>query len=149
MSKCRAGSKDCCMCRIMFHQPDFIEAKSLLETMAKSYGFEVLLLPKYHCELNPIEQCWGYAKRLYRHNPPSSREEDLEKNTIAALNAVPIVSMRRFANRSHRFGELYVLGMDGEHAVWIKKKYRGHRVVTTRIMETFDLRIPLTRAQRS
>jgi transposase len=36
--------------------------ESLLETYCKSCGVNVIFLPKFHCELNFIEQCWGYAK---------------------------------------------------------------------------------------
>ncbi|KAG0696145.1 hypothetical protein DFH29DRAFT_984723 [Suillus ampliporus] len=43
----------------------FHNVKSQLETTCKARGFQVIFLPKFHCELNFIEQCWGYAKRLY------------------------------------------------------------------------------------
>jgi hypothetical protein len=43
-----------------------------------------------------IEQCWGYAKRVYREQPVSSAIEDLERNTLDALKAVPLDSMRRY-----------------------------------------------------
>ena len=56
--KCDKGVKDCCCRRILYEQPDFIAVESLLETACKSHGFRVLFLPKFHCELNFIEQCW-------------------------------------------------------------------------------------------
>jgi len=55
----------------------------------------VIFLPKFHCELNFIEQCWGYAKRIYRCYPPSSKESELEANVIKALDSVPLDSMRK------------------------------------------------------
>jgi hypothetical protein len=67
---------------------------SAFEATFKARGFQVLFLPKFHCELNFIEQCWGYAKRLYCHNPESSREETLQKYALAALDAVLLKSMR-------------------------------------------------------
>ncbi|KAH7903801.1 hypothetical protein BJ138DRAFT_1131235 [Hygrophoropsis aurantiaca] len=69
--------------------------KSRLELACEARGFQVLFLLKFHCELNFIEQCWGYAKRVYREFPPSSSEADLERNIIAALDSILVESMRR------------------------------------------------------
>jgi hypothetical protein len=93
--KCEAGATSCCCRRALYSQPDFVSVESLLETHCHAHGFQVLLLPKFHCELNFIEQCWGYAKRKYREFPPSSKEADLEKNLLASLEMVSIESMRR------------------------------------------------------
>jgi hypothetical protein len=93
--KCAPGATSCCCRRVLFNQPDFAGVESLLETTCSVRGFKVIFLPKFHCELNFIEQCWGYAKRIYRQFPPSSKEADLEQNIIAALDSVPLESMRR------------------------------------------------------
>ena len=34
----------------------------VMETVAKEYGHEILRLPPYHCELNPIELAWAAEK---------------------------------------------------------------------------------------
>ncbi|KAF8240327.1 hypothetical protein L208DRAFT_1049715, partial [Tricholoma matsutake] len=52
-------------------------------------------LIKFHCELNFIEQCWGYAKRKYCEFPPSSKEADLERNLLAELEMVSLDKMHR------------------------------------------------------
>ena len=33
-----------------------------METVSKEYGDEILHLPPYHCELNPIELAWAAEK---------------------------------------------------------------------------------------
>jgi len=76
--KCAPGATDCCCCRILYMQPDFANVDTVLEGTCKARGFTVIFLPKFHCELNFIEQCWGYAKHIYRLNPESSREDHLE-----------------------------------------------------------------------
>ncbi|KAF7317931.1 hypothetical protein MKEN_00881200 [Mycena kentingensis (nom. inval.)] len=114
--KCPPPALDCCCQRILYNQPDFKQVQSMLEMECETAGFDVLFLPKFHCELNFIEQCWGYAKRLYRLNPESSREDALERNTLAALDAVPLVSMRRFANRAMHFMDTYMKGLTGAQA---------------------------------
>ena len=93
-----------------------------------------MFLPKFHCELNFIEQCWGYAKRIYRLYPESSREDILESNALKALGSVPLESMRRFANRSYRFMDAYSRGLNGRQAAWAARKYRGHRVLPHSLM---------------
>ncbi|THU88018.1 hypothetical protein K435DRAFT_680604 [Dendrothele bispora CBS 962.96] len=127
--RCPKGRTDCCCRRVLYCEPDFVNQKSRLEEHCEARGYEVIFFPKYHCELNFIEQCWGYAKRIYRMFPLSSSEEDLEKNLIASLDAVPLVSMRRFATRSSRFGDSYFHGLNGAQAAWANKKYRGHRTI--------------------
>ena len=36
----------------------------VMETVAKEYGHEILRLPPYHCELNPIELAWAVEKTM-------------------------------------------------------------------------------------
>ena len=93
--KCKKGDVDCCCRRVLYSQPDFTQAESKLETACKRRGFDIVFLPKFHCELNFIEQCWGYAKRTYRQYPASSKESDLRDNVILALESVPLHSMRK------------------------------------------------------
>ena len=98
--RCVLGSSDCCQRRILFTQPDFMNVPSLAETFCAERGFKVIFLPKFHPELNFIEMCWGYSKRVYRETPPSSKMEDLQKNAIESLEKVPIHSMRRLVRKS-------------------------------------------------
>jgi transposase len=96
--KCPTNATTCCQRRVLYNQPDFAEQESALEILCHSQGFEVIFLPKFHCELNFIEQCWGHSKRVYRQYPPSSKEEDLQKNLLSALESVPLEVMRRYVN---------------------------------------------------
>jgi hypothetical protein len=93
--KCEKGATHCCCRRLLYNEPDFVQVESLLETTCKARGFGVIFLPKFHCEINFIEQCWGYAKRIYRLCPVSPKEVYLECNVLNSLNSVPLVSMRR------------------------------------------------------
>ncbi|KAJ3840965.1 hypothetical protein F5878DRAFT_672164 [Lentinula raphanica] len=128
-------SSTCCIRRILFNEPDFSSVKSLLELSMEKYEIEVLFLPKFHCELNPIEQCWGYAKHIYRLNPKSSKEEALLSNTLAALDSIPLLSIRRFFNHTFRFMDGYEHGLNGRQAAWAARKYRGHQVYPDKLME--------------
>ncbi|KAF8219024.1 hypothetical protein L208DRAFT_1344432 [Tricholoma matsutake] len=45
-------------------QPDFRAEKPLLQLVIEKAGHKCFFLPKFHCELNPIEMVWGQAKQL-------------------------------------------------------------------------------------
>ena len=156
--KCAKGATSCCCRRVLYNQPDFVNVKSNLEIICEARGFQVIFLPKFHCEMNFIEQCWGYAKRVYRQFPVTSKESDLEHNVLEALESVPLESMRRwgfafsvlsyctnisvnlsrFSIRSRRFMDGYQRGLNGKQAAWASKKYRGHRVLPESIMRELD-----------
>jgi hypothetical protein len=95
----------------------------MLEELCEKRGYEVIFFPKFHPELNFIDQCWEYAKWIYRMFPESSSEEDLERNMLEALESVSLASMRWFAVWSSRFADAYICGLDGVDAAWANKKY--------------------------
>ncbi|KAF7319733.1 hypothetical protein MKEN_00755500 [Mycena kentingensis (nom. inval.)] len=138
--KCKDTSPTarCCCRRILYNQPDFVNVESLIETLARDQGSCVLFLPKFHCEVNPIEQYWGHGKRLYRLNPPSSKEEDVIANALAALDSIPLDAIRKYCNRAWRFTDAYQKGLTGMQAAFAGKKYHGHRVVPPSIWEDMD-----------
>ncbi|KAF7299489.1 hypothetical protein MIND_00899000 [Mycena indigotica] len=137
--KCRTTTNTkCCLRKMMYSEPDFKNQKSILEEHCERRGYCVLFSPKFHLELNFIEQCWGYAKRIYWMYPESTSEDALRANLLQAVASVPIESMRRFATRSSRFGDAYFCGLNGAEAAWANKKYRGHR--TLPLSYTEDLR---------
>ncbi|KJA19534.1 hypothetical protein HYPSUDRAFT_204573 [Hypholoma sublateritium FD-334 SS-4] len=63
---CPFESQNCCLARLLSQQDDFKNQPSQLETFIKSRGHECIFLPKFHCELNPIEMYWGWCKYRYR-----------------------------------------------------------------------------------
>ena len=42
--------------------------KYVIDEMAKAAGHEVVRLPPYHCELNPIELAWSQVKWYIKEN---------------------------------------------------------------------------------
>jgi hypothetical protein len=52
----------CCMYRVLSLQEDFANEKSMLQHYIEGRGHICMFLPKFHCELNPIEMVWGFMK---------------------------------------------------------------------------------------
>ena len=57
---CPFESRGCCMARLLSQQDDFCNQMSMLEQLIRDAGHECLFLPKFHCELNPIEMVWMF-----------------------------------------------------------------------------------------
>jgi len=56
-------AKDCCMQHVLSLQPYFWAEKPLLQLVIEKAGHKCFFLPKFHCQLNPIEMVWGQAKQ--------------------------------------------------------------------------------------
>ncbi|PCH39108.1 hypothetical protein WOLCODRAFT_84904, partial [Wolfiporia cocos MD-104 SS10] len=123
--KCPSGQADCCCPRLLFTQPDFIDQKSQLEEYITSRGHLCDYYPKYHCELNFIEQYWGHAKMHYHTSPQTSDINEMEQIVLRCLDNVSLL----YANRSARFISAYAQGLSGAEAVWANRKYHGHRTL--------------------
>jgi hypothetical protein len=52
---CPFENNDCCMAQLLSKQDDFLLQKSLLKERIEACGHICVFLPKFHCELNPIE----------------------------------------------------------------------------------------------
>ena len=52
---CPFESQNCCMAWLLSQQDDFANQPSMLETLIREARHECIFLPKFHCELNPIE----------------------------------------------------------------------------------------------
>jgi hypothetical protein len=93
--KCVPGETACCCRRVLFCQPDFCLQKSALEEYICMRGHICDFYPKYHCELNFIEQYWGAVKFRYRSTSRTSDIKAMEDNVVACLDDIPILQIRR------------------------------------------------------
>jgi hypothetical protein len=55
-------SRRCCMRKALASQRDFRAEKPLLQIVIKQARHKCYFIPKFHCELNPIEMHWGGTK---------------------------------------------------------------------------------------
>ena len=67
-----------------------------LEEFVTSRGHICDFYPKYHCELNFIEQYWGAAKLRYRNTTCTTNIVEMEENMIACLDDVPLIQIIQY-----------------------------------------------------
>ena len=112
-------------------QPDFREAKSALQEMIEDRGHRCIFLPKFHCELNPIEMVWGRMKKELRRICEYSFPA-LVRNAPTCLQAPTINGgiVIKFCRRSREFFNVYRnnLGISCPQTDVMRKiEYESHR----------------------
>src|SRR6266849_9877225 len=88
--KCSDGPAHCCCHHVLYTQPDFASQKPLLQEHIKSRGHLCDYYPKYHCELNFIEQYWGAAKLRFHVAGHAKTLNEMQQKMLACLNDIPL-----------------------------------------------------------
>jgi hypothetical protein len=121
------------MCLVLGNHADFKYEKTAVEYLLQSKGHRALFLPKFHCELNPIERIWGEAKRYTRSHCDYSFP-GLERAIIPALESVRLDTIRKYFRKCREYMDAYKQGKAGgaevEQAVQL---YKSHRRVFGRV----------------
>ncbi len=104
--KCKEGATTCCCRRILFTQPDFVNQKSELEEYIVLRGHICNFYPKFHWELNFIEQYWGAAKYHYHVTPRTANMEEMRANVLACLDDVPLLQIQWLAHSEFVYSKL-------------------------------------------
>jgi hypothetical protein len=93
--KCPPGRENCCCRKLLFNQPDFVSQKSELQEFVERRGHLCDFYPKYHCEMNFIEQYWGAAKLRFRTAGQGANLEEMKKKVLDCLDDIPVNQIRR------------------------------------------------------
>jgi len=117
----------CCAVRVLSEEPDFAAQKEWLTEEVEKLGHSVILYPKYHCELNFIENFWGWLKAYHRSNCTYNFRDLSEGLPNTIENVIPISFIRRAARSCLRFMDAYRRGLTGPLLEYAMKKYSGHR----------------------
>lgn len=142
--KCNADATVlCCNKRILGHQPDFREQKSLVQETIEASGHLCIFLPKFHCELNPIEFFWGRVKKYLRDHCDYTFDA-LKANLPIALASVPIKSIRLWEHRVFCWMDAYRSDLDTRNAQlqvkqFSSRRFKSHRRVPEGLASTFDI----------
>ncbi|KAJ3553136.1 hypothetical protein NP233_g12718 [Leucocoprinus birnbaumii] len=140
--KCASGATDCCARRILELQPDFQEQRSLVQEVVEQAGHLCIILPKFHCELNPIEFFWGAVKRHLRDNCDYTFTT-LQQNMPTALSSVRVELIRKWEHRMWRWIGAYEGGLDAKDALkqvreFSSRKFASHRRIPEGVARQMD-----------
>lgn len=121
---------DCCWSKILSLQSDFLHEKPLLQMVIEEAGHRCLFLPKFHCELNPIELFWSFIKTEFRtHSLSCKTFKEAQALFERVRKLCPLSTIRKYFRKIDRQHSAYKAGLSGAAAHNIVKKYRSHRQI--------------------
>lgn len=99
----------------------------VIDEIARANGHEVLRLPPYYCQFNPIELIWAQIKRDVRTNNSNSNQslKTVEQLTRVAINKVTMEDWRKCV----------------DHVKKIEEDYRRKDVAREHVFESFIINI--------
>ena len=65
-----------------------------------------MLLPKFHCELNPIERCWAFPKR-YICERPVDKVSSLKERIRERLSSLDKTLIRKIFRKARGYERAY------------------------------------------
>ena len=93
--------------------PDFkFEISRIQRLLTEENGHIVYMLPKYHCELNPIERVWAQAKR-YTKAYCKYNIQSLRNNIVPALDTVTMENVHNHFRKIRHYMFAYLEGIPG------------------------------------
>ncbi|EAU83213.1 hypothetical protein CC1G_11674 [Coprinopsis cinerea okayama7 len=128
----------CCMRKVLSEQEDFLNEKPLLQVIIERAGHKCYFLPKFHCELNPIEMQWGWVKGRYRALADGSWQRAKEL-VPALLDSIEIKTIRAFFRKTWRYMDAYRQGLNAAQAEYAVKKYKSHRKIGKKIYKNVNM----------
>jgi hypothetical protein len=100
-------------------------------------GHDIIYYPKYHCELNFIENVWGWLKAHHRSNCTYNFKDLQDTLPITIEDILPLSTIRKYSRSCFRFMDAYRRGLTGLVLEYAVKRYSGHRRIPDSISNAF------------
>ncbi|KZP28152.1 hypothetical protein FIBSPDRAFT_729739, partial [Athelia psychrophila] len=100
-------------------------------------GHICMFLPKFHCNLNPIEMLWGYAK--YR-NLTDNKFPAAKLLVPQCLDMCDTLIIHHFFRKTWQYMDAYIKGLDARQSALAVKQLKSHcRVLPADIIASLPL----------
>ena len=109
---------------ILANHTDFSNEKTVVEHFLLDRGHLVRFIPKFHCELNPIERVWGKAK-CYTRAYTNFTLVGLRRIIPIALDSVAVDTIRKYFRKARDYEMAY---REGHNAGNGRQKYTSRTV---------------------
>ena len=119
---------------ILAGHEDFKNQKCRVDAYLSSRGHTCVFLPKFHCELNPIERVWSQSKRYTRAHTDYTIAS-LRQNIPLGLDSVSADNIANYVRRCRHYMFAYLEGsavgpqLDEKIRHYKAAKYTSHRRV--------------------
>ena len=114
---------------ILANHDDFVNEKTQVEHEVNRRGLQCFFIPKFHCELNPIERVWGQSKRYCRAYTNFTIAK-LREIIDPALDSVNVELIRKYFRKVREYEKAYLEGKKaGKEVEAAVKVYKSHRRV--------------------
>ncbi|EFP85140.2 uncharacterized protein PGTG_11309 [Puccinia graminis f. sp. tritici CRL 75-36-700-3] len=140
VSETNDSQNACCWSKILSLQSDFRCERPLLQTIIEDAGHICLFLPKFHCELNPIELFWSFIKIAYRKESHKYKSfADCKEFFNQVRQSCPLTTIRKYFRRIDRQISVYEQGYNGPQGQILMKKYTSHRCIPRQAAMRIDV----------
>lgn len=85
---------------VKMHKPPL--PKYVIDAKAAEIGFNVIRLPPYHCQHNPIEMVWSYLKAYVKERNKTFKMKDVEKHFLEAVSTVTPEMWVKYVNHAKK-----------------------------------------------
>lgn len=99
------------MCPVLGSHPDFANQKSKIEFFLNAKEHVAYFLPKFHCELNPIERVWAQSKR-YTKAFSKYNIHSLRVNIPKSFKTITPENIRNYIRKAKEYMFAYLEGIE-------------------------------------
>jgi transposase len=115
------------MRKVISNYSDFANEKTKLEHFRQAQRHICIMLPKFHCELNPTECCWAQSKR-YTSAYATYTFPGLRRNIQVGLDTVTLENIKKNFRKVRHYLFAYLEGkVAGPDLEILVKSYKSHR----------------------